>query len=158
MVRLNRPSSLGERGSMSEPLSIKEAAARLGVNPKTIRRRIESGELAAEKLEGANGLQWMIRPEALDKEAARKAVEPRERKSTAINTLRASELAEMVSELQKQVSATQGLIENQTHQIEELKAELRDSRGQLAQLHDQVIKALPAPEEKKGLWQRIFGK
>ena len=64
----------------------------------------------------------------------------------------------MVSELQKQVSATQGLIENQTHQIEELKAELRDSRGQLAQLHDQVIKALPSPEPQKRFWQRLFGK
>ena len=49
--------------------SIAATAEYLGVSEKTIRRKIESGELRASRV----GSQWRIRPEELDAYLARTA-------------------------------------------------------------------------------------
>jgi excisionase family DNA binding protein len=40
--------------------TIKEVAQRLEINEMTVRRRIQKGEIKAEKIKGAYGDQWMI--------------------------------------------------------------------------------------------------
>lgn len=44
----------------AERVSIKEAAARLGVSPDTIRRRLKSGELAGERVKTPQGFVWRV--------------------------------------------------------------------------------------------------
>jgi excisionase family DNA binding protein len=46
--------------SPDHSLSIDEAAARLGVSPVTIRRRIKTGEIGAVKRPTAYGFEWRI--------------------------------------------------------------------------------------------------
>ena len=46
----------------TELLTTEQAAAEMGVAPKTIRRRIRTGELRAER----HGSRWRIRRDALD--------------------------------------------------------------------------------------------
>src|SRR5919199_3903166 len=46
--------------SPDHSLSIDEAAARLGVSPVTIRRRIKTGEIGAIKRPTAYGFEWRI--------------------------------------------------------------------------------------------------
>jgi excisionase family DNA binding protein len=60
IVREELQRALGERQG-PELLTTDQAAAALGLSPKTIRRRIRAGELAAERRGGT----WRIRREAL---------------------------------------------------------------------------------------------
>ena len=46
-------------------MNIREAAESLNVSHDTIRRRIRTGQIRAEKLEGVYGLQWVIDEESL---------------------------------------------------------------------------------------------
>jgi len=46
-------------------MTIKEAAKRANVHPKTIRRWIESGHLISEKVQGHNGQEHSIKEEDL---------------------------------------------------------------------------------------------
>lgn len=143
---------------MEGGLTVKEAADRLGVTTKTIRRQIEAKQLDAVQVKGKNGPQWLITPESLEKRASRSPVEAGLKHSTTKSTPRTAELAQQVAQLTEEAKRTQALIENQQQLIEELRAEVRDSRGQLGQFQEYVMKALPAPERKKGFWQRLFGR
>lgn len=49
-----------------EEYTIKEAAQRLGISESTVRRRVKSGELSAEKKEGPYGDQWFIPKEEIN--------------------------------------------------------------------------------------------
>lgn len=57
----NLPASSQQRTSnLPAGLSIKDAAKVLGVSVNTIRSRIKSGELAAEKIKGPTNEQWRV--------------------------------------------------------------------------------------------------
>lgn len=48
-------------------MTVKDAAIQLGVNPKTVRRWIQSGKLQAEKVATGNVIEWMISEEEVEK-------------------------------------------------------------------------------------------
>jgi excisionase family DNA binding protein len=50
---------------MSTPLTVSQAAARLGVSERTIQRRCKSGKLKAELVTDADGEEWRIDPATL---------------------------------------------------------------------------------------------
>ena len=50
---------------MDKVLTVKEAAEALQVSADTIRRKIKSGDIKAEKLPGPYGVQWCIREDDL---------------------------------------------------------------------------------------------
>ena len=50
-----------------EFLSLREAAARVGRAPGTLRRYIKSGRIQAQKRRGKFGMEYLIRPEDLER-------------------------------------------------------------------------------------------
>lgn len=52
--------SVGRRPAVDRSITISEAARRLGVSTKTIRRRIADGSLAAHKAAGPGGFQYRV--------------------------------------------------------------------------------------------------
>ncbi len=49
-------------GEQAEGLTIKQAAAQLGISPDSVRRRIKSGALEAFRVPTAQGYEWRIAP------------------------------------------------------------------------------------------------
>ncbi len=59
-----------------EPLTVKQAAVPLGVTTRTVRLWIESGRLAAERIEGKYGPEWRLDPAEVRLAADRRAERP----------------------------------------------------------------------------------
>jgi len=126
-------------------LTIEGAAQLVGVSTKTIRRAISTGKLKAAKVAGRHGGYRIDRadllavwPEPAAKEAPRSPI----------------------SEVAGEISAMREAIEALRRENEQLRAEVRDSRGQIHQLQETILKALPAPQSPPGLsfWDRITGR
>ncbi|HEY3265810.1 MAG TPA: helix-turn-helix domain-containing protein [Armatimonadota bacterium] len=58
---------------MVEYISIREAAERVGVGHKVIRRLVSQGVIAASRFHGAHGVEWRIDASSLDAYAAHRA-------------------------------------------------------------------------------------
>ena len=111
----------------------REAAEAAGVDRMTILRWIRAGKLAATPVRTRNGPGYDIRPEDLEqaKRAPRKKRDPREGPP-------AGSVAELVDSLRRVVEAQA--------------AELHELRGELHAMHEQVLRALPAPKPRRRLW------
>lgn len=139
-------------------LDVRSAASLAGVSEKTIRRYHKDGRLAAVVERGRRGDQYkFLRSDieavftgvvATNKPLARS---PLEDVRTELEALRKT-LADQAEATAKMERERTAIIEAQSRTIDELRAEVRDSRAQLAQLHEQVVRALPAP--KKWWWLR----
>lgn len=130
---------------MGQHLTLKEAAEALGVSVDTVRRRIKSGQIPAEKVEGPHGLQWIIRANDLTASAEIIEVVP------VKTELQGTELVALIREAVK---------EGQREQAEEVR-QLRKEVTQLNERIEGLVRALPAgdPErkEKPGRWwSRLF--
>ncbi len=120
---LTVPSS---RASPVQSITITEAARRLGVSPKTVRRRIATGELAAHKATGPGGFQYrvtdprvlVVRAGQPNLDTPRDSVDKRER--TSVDT---------------------GVLASLTQLLADSEAE----RRRLSLLLEQAQRALPAP-------------
>ena len=116
-------------------LTIKEAAEALGVSADTVRRRIKTGELKAEKVQGAYGMQWAIRPDDLAHSMQVVDMVP------VKQSLSADDLEAMFKRL----------MQEQTNEIKALRAEVQQLREQL-----QDQKLLTANNEKR--WWQVWKK
>ena len=106
-----------EVATINRVLTIKQAAEALNVSPDTIRRRIKAGEIKAEKVHGAYGMQWAINEQDLT--AAAEVVEV-----VPVNqSLTAGELEAMLRRL----------MDEQTEEIKELRNEVQQLREELQQ-------------------------
>jgi hypothetical protein len=117
-------------------VSLKQAALRLGLSEKTIRRRVEAGRLEGRKMSTPTGPAWLIRVDDVQPMMLREGV--------GTGTVLPTPAAGLVEAL--------ALIERQQQQITEMagrigyyQAELEQARGRLA--------ALEAPKEEKELAQ-----
>lgn len=134
---------------MSESLTIAEAAKLAQVNAKTIRRAIKDGRLAATLTTTSRGPTYLVDVESLEllkgSLSAPRAGTP-VRHGQDIQTAILEALSTQRDELRERDEA-------QAQRIKSLEDELRDTRHQLAQLHEQVIRALPAPKRP---WWKLF--
>ena len=134
------------------PLNVDQAAQLAGVASKTIRRAIQDGRLPAEIVKGGRHRGYRITREDLvsvfgtggsvEKSAPRSPVQ---------------EMAGEIAQLREALEAIQATNEHLVSKVTTLESEVRDSRGQLAQLQTEILKALPAPSQKQGFFARLFG-
>lgn len=125
---------------MSEYLSVDNAAQLVGVSAKTIRRAIKDGKLAVEKGGKHHGYQ-ILRSDVEALYGSNKGV--------SVASPLASLTAE-ISELKAMIEKLNSTNEEQTRKIENLEHEVHDSRAQIHQLNEQIVRALPAP--RRGWW------
>jgi excisionase family DNA binding protein len=129
-----------------ETLSVKAAAARLGVSTRTIRRRIKAGELEASLTDGPYGQEYRIPLEAIQTAQTVTDVIAFNRQAD-VNTL-ALAVAQAISETQK---ATQAEIEALRQQVKAL-TEAIDKQAEELKASRQLL------EERKPWWRRFFAK
>lgn len=134
-------------------LSIAEAAKRLRVNPRTVRRHIKAGKLPADKQEYPGGFQYVIPASEVDKLLAQSTdIVPVAAHRLDKTIDRLESMSNMLDTVQDNVhGAVQGIVnpivqaqERQTEEIKGLRAELRELAGLLQQ------------PPKRSLWQRFF--
>ncbi|MFQ5860506.1 MAG: excisionase family DNA-binding protein [Dehalococcoidia bacterium] len=132
---------------MTQTLSITEAARRLAVSEKTVRRRIQRGELTAERAPAPGGFEYRV---SLDDQLAETAPHGRTDGGMATDGQHlASE-----TDLGKALEMLRQQIEEKDRQIAELHVLLR-------QAHEVVVRALPAPGstgERRSRWWWPFGR
>lgn len=139
-----------------DQIGIQEAAKIAGVSIKTIRRHRESGKLTATIVRGRRGDEYMFsrqEVESLGKPAPKVLRSPLDDVRKELESMRKAldERAEAEAERERQ---RQEQSQEQTRTIDALRAEVRDSRHQLNQLHEQLRLALPAP--KKAHWWQFW--
>jgi len=130
-------------------LSIAEAAQKLRVNPRTVRRRIKQGKLPAQKQDYPGGFQYAIPASEVEKLLVQStdilpvAVH---RLDKALHTLES--MSNILDAVQDNVQkAVQGIVQAQERQTEEIK-------GLRAEL--QQFAGLLQDQKKATLWQRLF--
>jgi hypothetical protein len=137
-------------------LSVQAAARAYGVNPRTIRRRIARGELAALQIVGEHGPEYRVPPPA-------GATHPYTPLDTAPDSGRAvdsppvTEPGALVPVIQQYVSALQG-------QLADLQAaRLADARQigaleeRIAHLQAELEQAHATPPARPAWWRRLLG-
>lgn len=131
-------------------MTIKEAAKRANVHPKTIRRWIESGHLISEKVQGHNGQEHSIKEE--DLAAIIGAPSPSPKRSPmgggqAVLEERIKGLERLVQTLEREVAEKSQLLEQKDDYVRALLT----TNASLAQKS-----ALPSSEDQKqSLWRRL---
>lgn len=132
----------------TEIVSVRDAT-RAGVAERTLRRYISDGILPTVRVRGRRGEEHRIRLTDLHRVITER--------SSAIERVQVSP----VDELAAQVQALRAVIEEQNRTMDELRAEVRDSRAQLHQMHEQVVRALMPPAsapDDRPWWKRILGR
>lgn len=120
-------------------LSVKEAAKVGDVGERTLRRYIADGKLSTLKVTGPRGDEHRIMADVLyGLIGGRRGVLDRAQAP-------ADKMAKELEQLRK-------IVEAQSRMIDDLRAEVHDSRAQLSQFQDQVIRALPAPSKRSSWW------
>jgi excisionase family DNA binding protein len=129
-------------------LTVDQAAQLAGVSAKTIRRAIAKGDLIAVTVKGRHGGYRIPREavEALYQNA------PTTRPVSPVQ-----ELATEIAELRGQLDRITQQLDESNREAAQLRAEVHDSRAQLAQFQDHILKALPPPP-RPGLFARLRGK
>ena len=118
--------------TMSKKMSIKDAAVALGVVEKTIQRRIESGKLKAEKVDG----KWVVEVVQDTDQTPVKTPHPAEKPPSI----------EELQHLRSEVKHLRELLLRSDTQIDQLHKLLAKSTNQ----NDALVAKLPAPRAKLG--------
>ncbi len=130
-------------------LTLTEAATKLRVSERTIRRRIEKGEIGAEKFDG----KLMVVADSI-KELKELDTDINRDKSSLIK-----ELQQTVSAMRRQVAALEEQLEDKYAQLKEKDADLRRKDEQMAeagQRHDTVVMQMTRLVEyhQQPFWKR----
>ena len=138
---------------MSELLPIKQAAHEVGISEKTIRRAIQSGRIPFTTTKTTrNQDQYFVTVEdALqlkqpNRTAATKPSIGVDKVPVASNAVK----KKVAPPSQPPATSDPRLleaVEKMAAELAQARHEIHDLRGQLAQMHDQVIRALPAPQQ-----------
>lgn len=144
---------------MSEPVTLKEAAELAGVSVKTLRRAIKAGKLPASKVDTDRGEAYTV-----DKDVVQEMYKGGGRPAMARNPMEGveAELAKLREALAEQTKAAEAREKASadretelTNKIGSLEDELHQVTGQLAQMQEQILKALPEPKKKP--WWKVWG-
>jgi predicted site-specific integrase-resolvase len=136
---------------MNEAGSLAQTAEVIGVSVKTLRRWIKGQLLEAEMVPGKTGNEYRVRVEdALALKEKNSDVLLRSKRQPAIE-----QLQELVK-IREVLEAQARLIEDQKKAMDQQTEEIHDLRGQLHQVQQAIIQALPAPQpEQKKAWWRL---
>ena len=127
---------------MSKKMSIKDAAVALGVVEKTIQRRIESGKLKAEKVDG----KWVVEV-VIDTDQT-----PVKTPTTAFRTSEKPPSIEELQHLRSEVKHLRESLSRKDTQIDQLHKLLAKSTNQ----NDALLAKLPSPRQTLGQRLRPF--
>ena len=130
-------------------LTLTEVAAKLGVSERTIRRRIDKGEIGAEKFDG----KLMVVADSITELTEMDTYVNRDKTSLI------KELQQTVSSLRRQVAALEEQLENKNTQLKEKDVDLRRKDEQMAesgQRHDTVVMQMTRLVEyhQQPFWRR----
>ena len=152
--------------SPDHSLSIDEAAARLGVSPVTIRRRIKTGEIGAFKRPTAYGFEWRILLDgegiAVSTSAVQPLISPALKADHDQPSPEVMKLLDMLETERRSRDALEQRNEQLAGQVGFLQAKLQDAERQIALLSapkDEAPQAQPEPapaEPRKRPWWRQF--
>jgi hypothetical protein len=113
-------------------VTIQEAAFRLGLSEKTVRRRVLNGRLPGSQVSTPQGFAWMVDiPDDLPESGE---------SFDEVATLR-----ELNAALQARIDAQDKQLESKDKQIEQLHVLLQQAQA-----------ALPAPQDHRSWWQRLW--
>jgi DNA-binding transcriptional MerR regulator len=147
-------------------LTTKQVIAVTGVTERTIRRYTGSGKLIPKEVTTDNGKAHLFTVAQLsDVFGARSSVidkartNPLEDLAGSVDRMTAGfddvirDQQKQTQELIEMIKAQAATIEAQGRLIDELRAEQRDTRAQIHQLHETTVKAL-MPREKQSFWKK----
>ena len=107
-------------------LPLAEAARRLGLSTRTIRRKLHDGELAGRQVSTPQGFVWMV--ELVDEQGP--------------SDVEGGAPRELVDVLKDEVSTLKGELEKRAREAEQLHVLLQQAQA-----------ALPAPKESRPWWR-----
>lgn len=120
-----------------EYLTVQQVAELLQVSARTVRRRIKSGKLEAEKHPGPYGDQWLLPSEQFDDI------------STGVTDIVPVEQTITADQFREEVrKAVQ-------EEVSELKEEVEGLRTQLEARDKKLMEAIRKKQENTSLWERI---
>lgn len=134
---------------MENWLNIGQVAEILEVSKDTVRRRIKSGEIEAEKRLGKNGEQWMIDGDKLQKAMQEIEVVP---------VSRAVSVAELEQAMRKAIAAA--VSEAVNAEVAPLHEQMEKMAETIARQEEMLKAALESKqptEQPKSLFRKIFG-
>jgi excisionase family DNA binding protein len=142
--------------NQADRITLNEAAKRISVNPATVRRWIKAGKIPATLERTDRGETYFINPADLDTiQGASPAARTKRPRPPALSEDLAT-IKDAQNAILEQMRANS---EAQEQRIRSLEAELHDTRAQLSQFQDQMMKALPAPAKPSSSWlARLFGR
>lgn len=117
-------------------LTIKEAATHFSVSPVTIRRRIKSSKLQAEKV----GNQWFVHVEQSTNQSEQKVNQP--------------DQSTLIKQQQSEIEHLREQIESLSQQLDHVHQLLAVSQKSIQQLTEQ--NQLLLEHKRKPFWQRLF--
>lgn len=128
---------------MDKWLTIEQTADMLGLSKDTIRRRIRSKEIVAEKQVGNYGLQWMVDADKLNK---------------AMQAVDVAQVSRAVSVAELETAVTSAIAKVVRDEIQPLKEQLEKQQEMLDNHYRLIDERLREVSRPKSLWQRILEK
>lgn len=119
------PAGVSSTADLGTVLPMSQAATRLGVSAKTVRRMIERGDLPGAHLvemPGGKGQQWVVPVSALEQHQAKQRAAAPAPDSTAVEL---EQLRGQVADLSRRVELAEALADERRHQLEQLHLTLR---------------------------------
>lgn len=171
---------IGENGGSPDQeggLSLKEASEIFDTTVGALRQALRRGRVQGYKTEDGwrlyrASVQVYVQGEQTRARGDRKepVYTPDSRKKSAGKSVKAGTNPEinggekigeksglgLEAQLLEEIRQLRLLAEAQSLKIDRLEGEVRDSRAQLNQMNEQVVKALPAP--RRTLWSKLFGR
>lgn len=132
------PAGVSSTADLGTVLPMSQAATRLGVSAKTVRRMIERGDLPGAHLvemPGGKGQQWVVPVSSLEQHQAKQ------------------QQAAPVDSAAVEIEQLRGQVADLTHRAELAEALADERRHQLEQLHLTLRTALPAGPQRRR-WRR----
>jgi predicted ArsR family transcriptional regulator len=147
-------------------VTIPEAAKLLKISERTVRRRLQSGELKGSHVSSVGGFAWMVDLPSHLSQARQQPRQKDRQESQHLSTLASGEIATMqalMDRMEAQIVAQQKQIEKQEAtyhwQLETKDKQLEAKDKQIEQLHillQQAQAALPPPRSTQRHWWRFW--
>jgi len=161
LVDLKTALDLAGVDSSTVELTIKQVLPLAKVTERTMRRYISSGRLIPREVATANGKQHLFTVADLLAVFETRADLIDRARSNPIEDLAGNVAAmtagfnDVIKAQQSEAQELRAIIEAQGRIIEELRAEQRDTRAQIHQLHETTVKAL-MPPARRSWFARLF--
>lgn len=143
--------------SVAQGLSFKEACSYYGLKATALRSRIKTGKIAAEKVEGLNGPEWRIYPEAVSQGSHNcndTGAAPFRHHGDTVTDSVDSRLLDMINDLQIKLEKANKELQAATYRVGYLENQVIEREDDIQEL-DIQMKLLTDSQHKVGRWQRF---